>query len=157
MKTVLFLCTGNSCRSIMAEALLAHYGAGKFRALSAGSFPAGHVHKQSLATLKKRGIPNKGFRSKSWDEFAGEHIDIVITVCDNAAGESCPLFPGQWVKAHWGVPDPAKFEGSKKEVAEEFLRVFHVLERRVQMLIHLPVETMDAATLKEKLALIGGI
>lgn len=157
MKTVLFLCTGNSCRSIMAEALLAHYGAGKFRSLSAGSFPTGEVHPMSLATLKKRGIATKGYRSKSWDEFAGEVIDIVITVCDNAAGESCPLFPGSPLKAHWGVPDPAKFEGTQKEIAEEFLRIFHVFERRVQMLIHLPLETMDADTLKEKLTLIGGI
>lgn len=157
MKTVLFLCTGNSCRSIMAEALLAHYGAGRFRSLSAGSFPAGFVHPMSLATLKDQGITSTGYRSKSWDEFANEKIDVVITVCDNAAGESCPLFPGTWVKAHWGVPDPAKFEGSEQEIREEFLRVFYVLERRVQMLIHLPIETMDEGKLKEKLALIGGI
>lgn len=157
MKTVLFLCTGNSCRSIMAEALLAHYGAGRFKSVSAGSFPAGYVHPMSIKTLEKQGIAAEGSRSKSWDEFADEKIDIVITVCDNAAGESCPLFPGNWVKAHWGVPDPAKFEGSEKEIAEEFLRVFHVLERRIQMLIHLPVEIMSEEKLKEKLTLIGGI
>ena len=126
----------------MAEALLAHYSAGRFKSLSAGSFPAGYVHPISLGTLEKQGIATEGFSSKSWNEFADEKIDIVITVCDNAAGESCPLFLGKWVKAHWGVPDPAKFEGSEQEIADEFLRVFHVLERRIQMLIHLPVEIM---------------
>ncbi len=141
----------------MAEALLSHYSAGRFKSISAGSFPAGYVHPMSLATLEKQGIATEGTRSKSWDEFANEKIDIVITVCDNAAGESCPLFLGNWVKAHWGVPDPAKFEGSEKEITDEFLRVFHVLERRVQMLIHLPVETMGEEKLKEKLTLIGGI
>lgn len=157
MKTVLFLCTGNSCRSIMAEALLTHWGAGRFRALSAGSFPTGDVHPMSLATLKKRSIATDGFRSKSWDAFAGEKIDTVITVCDNAAGESCPLFPGKWVKAHWGVPDPAKFEGTKKEISEEFSRICDVLERRVQMLIHLPINHMREDELKQKLTTIGTI
>lgn len=141
----------------MAEALLAHWGTGKFRSLSTGSFPTGEVHPTSLATLKKRGIPIKGYRSKSWDEFAGEKIDIVITVCDNAAGESCPIFPGSPVKAHWGVPDPAKFKGTKKEISEEFSRICDILERRVQMLIHLPLDSMSEETLKQKLATIGTI
>jgi arsenate reductase len=157
MKTVLFLCTGNSCRSIMAEALLNHYGGGKFRGLSAGSLPAGYVHKQSLKTLKARGISTGGFRSKSWGEFTGIPIDIVITVCDNAAGESCPIFPGGPLKTHWGVRDPAKFEGDKKETAEEFSAVCDILERRIQMLLYLDFETKSKEELKEKLDIIGTI
>lgn len=141
----------------MAEALLAHYGSDKFTSFSAGSFPTGEVHPVSLATLKKRGIGTKGYRSKSWDEFTQKPIDIVITVCASAAGETCPIFPGAPVKAHWGVPDPAKFQGTKKEIREEFSRICDVLERRVQMLIHLPVETMSEDDLRQKLATIGTI
>jgi len=157
MKTVLFLCTANSCRSIIAEALLAHYGKGRFRSLSAGSFPAGEVHPLGLATLAERGIPNHGFHSKSWNAFAGENIDIVITVCDAAAGESCPVFQASPVKAHWGAPDPATFQGSDDEIREEFSHIVDVFERRIQMLVHLPVETMDADKLHHKLTVIGTI
>ena len=157
MKTVLFLCTGNSCRSILAEALLTHYGKDKFRAFSAGSFPTGEIHPMSLATLKEKNIPTSGYRSKSWDEFTNETIDLVITVCDAAQGESCPIFPGTPLKTHWGVPDPAKFEGSNKEIREEFLRICNIMERRVQMLIHLPFENLSRDALKEKLDLIGTI
>lgn len=156
MKTVLFLCTGNSCRSIMAEGLLNHHGKGRFRAFSAGSFPTGQVHPLSLLTLAGRGIDGN-FKSKSWDEFKNEPIDIVITVCDALAGESCPAFPGTPLHAHWGVPDPAKFEGSREEVREEFSRIADMLERRVMMLTHLPIESMDAAKLKHKLDLMGTI
>lgn len=141
----------------MAEALLNHYGEGKFKGLSAGSLPAGKIHTQSIAALKDRSIATKNLRSKSWDEFKNDAIDIVITVCDAAAGESCPLFPGSPLKAHWPAPDPAKLEGSKKEIAEEFSRICDVFERRVQMLIHLPLEQMDEDEARQKLSLIGSI
>lgn len=155
MRTVLFLCTGNSCRSIMAEALLNHFGSGTFKVYSAGSFPTGYVHPMSLETLCKRGIATEGYRSKSWDEFTGEAIDIVITVCDNAAGESCPLFPGNWVKAHWGVPDPAKFIGTELKIAAEFSRICDMLERRVRKLAALPVESMGKQELTDALTAIA--
>lgn len=157
MINVLFLCTGNSCRSIMAEALLAHHGKEKFGSHSAGSFPTGEVHPLSLATLKARGITTTGYRSKSWDEFIDKKIDIAITVCDAAAGESCPLFPGKPIKAHWGVPDPAKFQGSDDETRAEFNRICDILEKRVKALIRLPVEIMDKTELQQKLTEISKI
>lgn len=131
MKHVLFLCTGNSCRSIMAEGLLAHYGRGRVVAHSAGSAPTGEVHPHSLAMLARHGMNAKGYHSKSWDALEGTPIDIVITVCDNAAGESCPLFLSGKLKAHWGVPDPAH----AGEAA--FERVFAILEQRVKALVAL--------------------
>ncbi len=138
MKTkILVLCTGNSCRSIMFEALINHYGSNKFEALSAGSFPAGYVHPVAISTLKNHQIGTEGFRSKSWDEFKDEHFDIVITVCDNAANESCPLFLGDFIKVHLGVEDPAKFVGTEKEITGEFERVFKILEKRAKALIAL--------------------
>jgi arsenate reductase len=151
MKRVLFLCTGNSCRSIMAEALLAHHGGAQFISNSAGSFPTGEVHPLSLATLKARGIATTGYRSKSWDEFAGQPIDIVITVCDAAAGESCPIFPGKPLKAHWGVPDPAKFQGTEAETRIEFARVCDILEKRIKALIRLPLGGISNEELQHKL------
>jgi len=158
MKNVLFLCTGNSCRSIMAEGILNHHGKGKYRAFSAGSFPSGKVHPMSLETLKRHGMQSLGYESKSWDVFT-ELVDlnIVITVCDNAAGEICPIFPGAPVKAHWGAPDPAHFEGSPAEIETEFDRVFDILERRIKALVALPVETMDKAMLIQSLNEIGNI
>ncbi|CAN5478900.1 arsenate reductase ArsC [soil metagenome] len=155
MKTVLILCTGNSCRSAMAEGLLNHWGSGGFKAVSAGSFPTGQVNPMSLQTLARHGLPTDGYRSKSWDEFADQQINIVITVCDAAAGESCPLFPGGPVKAHWGVPDPAHAEGTADEVAAVFDRVYTQLERRVKALVALPVETMPQNELAAALAAIG--
>ncbi len=151
MIRVLFLCTGNSCRSIMAEALLAHYGGDGFLSSSAGSFPTGKVHPLRLETVKARGIATQGFRSKSWDEFSGQRIDIVITVCDAAAGEACPLFPGTPIKAHWGVEDPAKFIGTPEETRAEFARVCDILERRVRAMTRLPFETMDKEERQQKL------
>lgn len=138
MKQVLFLCTGNSCRSIMAEGLLAHYGKGRFVSHSAGSAPTSEVHPHSLATLARHGIATQGFHSKSWDALEGTPIDIVITVCDNAAGESCPLFLGGKLKAHWGVPDPAHAD----EAA--FEQVFATLEKRVKALVALDDITQEA-------------
>lgn len=157
MIRVLFLCTGNSCRSIMAEALLAHYGGDGFLSSSAGSFPTGKVHPLSLETLKARGIATQGFRSKSWDEFSGQRIDIVITVCDAAAGEACPLFPGTPIKAHWGVEDPTKFIGTPEETRAEFARVCDILERRVRAMTRLPFETMDKEERQQKLREIGDL
>lgn len=155
MLKVLVLCTGNSCRSVMAEGLLNHYGAGRIQAYSAGSFPTGNVHPMSLATLKAHGMKAEGYRSKSWDEFTGQPMDAVITVCDNAAGETCPLFLGAPVKAHWGVPDPAHYQGAAAEVETEFTRVFAMLERRVKALVALPLETLDKTALTHELNMIG--
>lgn len=153
--SVLFLCTGNSCRSIMAEALLAHYGGKRFLSYSAGSFPAGSVHPMSIATLKMHGIEGTGYRSKSWDEFINQSIDVVMTVCDAAAGESCPIFSGRPLKAHWGVPDPAKFEGTEEEIQSAFSRVYSVLEKRVKALVSLPLESLSRERLYQRLFEIG--
>ncbi len=139
MLKILVLCTGNSCRSVMAEGLFNHYGKGKILAFSAGSSPAGYVHPMSLATLKRHGINDQGYRSKSWDEFIHQPIDLLITVCDNAAGEACPIFPGKPMKAHWGVPDPAHFQGTPAEIEAEFDRVFSMLEKRVAAFVRLPL------------------
>ena len=155
MQTILVLCTGNSCRSVMAEGIINHLGKGRFHAESAGSFPTGQVHPMSLATLKRYGMSDQGYRSKSWDEFKDQHIDIVITVCDNAAGETCPVFFGSPIKAHWGVPDPAYFEGTHMEIEAQFDRVFLMLETRVKALLSLSVEKLDKAALAEKLTEIG--
>lgn len=157
MYRVLFLCTGNSCRSIMAEALLANAGGIRFLSSSAGSFPTGSVNTLSLETLKARGIATQGYRSKSWNEFSDQRIDIVITVCDAAAGEACPLFPGKPLKAHWGVEDPAKFIGTPEEIRAEFVRVCNVLERRVRALVRLPLEQMGSDEQQQKLREIGNI
>ena len=153
MQTILVLCTGNSCRSVMAEGIINHLGKGRFHAESAGSFPTGQVHPMSLATLKRHGMSDEGYRSKSWDEFKDQHIDIVLTVCDNAAGETCPVFYGSPVKAHWGVPDPAHFEGTQAEIEAEFDRVFLMLQKRVKALLALP--DMDKVALQSKLNEIG--
>lgn len=155
MKNVLFLCTGNSCRSILAEGLLKHHGKDRFRSFSAGSFPTGKVHPMSLETLKRHGINHLGFESKVWDIFKDLDLDIVITVCDNAAGETCPIFPGNPVKGHWSTPDPAHFHGTAQEIEAEFDRVFGILERRVKSIVALPVEDMDRDKLRNCLNEIG--
>jgi arsenate reductase len=131
---VLVLCTGNSCRSIMAEALINHLGHGRYQAWSAGSRPAGYVHPKSIETLKRHGIDPGEPRSKSWDEFAGQSFDLVITVCDHAAGESCPLFPGKPQKVHWSTPDPAKAIGSDADIKDAFEDSFLLLKNRVEHL-----------------------
>lgn len=142
MLTVLFLCTGNSARSVLAEAILNARGDGRFRGLSAGSHPAGRVNPEALRVLAAKGIDATAVRSKSWDEFAdGPPIDVVVTVCDSAAGESCPLFPGDALKVHWGIPDPA---GAADEPAA-FARTFDVLDRRITRLVALPLAELDAA------------
>lgn len=132
MKKVLVLCTGNSCRSVMAEALINHIGKGRYEAVSAGSFPAGYVHPKSIDTLTRHGIVAGQPRSKSWDEFANQHVDLVITVCDQAAAETCPIFPGTPAKLHWSTPDPAKVEGSEAVVNQAFDDAFEMLKNRIE-------------------------
>ena len=155
---VLFLCTGNSARSILAEALLNHWGRGRFRAFSAGSFPTGRVNPHALALLERMGVPAEAARSKSWDEFAAPgapDIDFVITVCGNAAGEICPVWPGHPITAHWGVEDPAAAGGTESEIDNAFRRAFEVLEHRVKALTALPVGAHDQPGMQRQLAGIG--
>lgn len=132
MKNVLVLCTGNSCRSVMAEALINHLGKGRYKAVSAGSFPAGYVHPKSIETLERHGIDAGDPRSKSWDEFANQNFDLVITVCDQAASESCPVFLGKYAKKHWSTPDPAKAEGTEDEIDKAFDDAFQMLKKRIE-------------------------
>ena len=157
-RNVLFLCTGNSARSILAEALLNHLGAGRFRAYSAGSFPTGKVNPDALALLERMNIPSDGARSKSWNEFAAPGappIDFVITVCDDAAGETCPIWPGRPKTAHWGVEDPARVEGSSTAVANAFRHAFDVLEHRIRAFVALPVASLEHLKLQQHLDEIG--
>ena len=132
MKNVLVLCTGNSCRSVMAEALINQLGRGQYKAVSAGSFPAGYVHPKSIETIERHGINAGEPRSKSWDEFANQKIDLVITVCDQAASESCPIFLGNYQKKHWSTPDPAKVDGTDEEIDKAFDDAFQMLKDRIE-------------------------
>lgn len=132
MKTALVLCTGNSCRSVMAEALINHLGQGELKAFSAGSFPAGFVHPKSLETLQRYGIDAGKPRSKSWDEFTDIPLDYVITVCDQAANETCPLFMGDFTRLHWSTPDPAKVEGSDEDINQAFEAAYELLKQRIE-------------------------
>ena len=155
---VLFLCTANSARSIISEALLNGLGGGRFKAYSAGSHASGTVNPLALRVLQDAGIPTQGLRSKSWDEFArpgAPDIDFVITVCDNAANEACPVFPGRPVTAHWGVPDPAAVQGSDEQRREAFAQALRVLRRRVQELTSLPFDSVDKIALRSQLREIG--
>jgi arsenate reductase (thioredoxin) len=157
-RNVLFLCTGNSARSILAEQILNHCGRGELRAFSAGSFPKGQVHPIALALLQDMKLPTAGLRSKSWDEFArpgAPPIDFIFTVCDNAAGEACPVWPGQPITAHWGIADPAAVEGSEAEKWQAFRQAFHELETRIKLFVSLPLASLDRAKLKEHLDAIG--
>lgn len=155
---VLFLCTGNSARSILAESLLRHFGGDRFRAFSAGSDPAGEVQPLALQQIRDVGLPLAGLRSKSVDEFLGEdapEIDIVITVCDNAA-ENCPVFPGRPMIAHWGMPDPAAVEGTGEERAQAFRNARAELDRRVKLLVNLPLASLDRLAGEQQVRAIGG-
>jgi arsenate reductase len=155
---VLFLCTGNSARSIMAEAILNRIGKGKFAAHSAGSHPTGTVNPHALALLKRLNFPADGARSKSWDEFArpgAPELDFVFTVCDNAANEVCPVWPGQPMTAHWGVPDPAQVEGDDATVERAFRDAFLTLQRRIELFTNLPVRSLDRLSLTARLNEIG--
>jgi len=155
---VLFLCTGNSARSILAEAILNHRGGRNFRAYSAGSHPKGRVHPHALEQLRAAGLPTEGLRSKSWDEFArpgAPSMDFVFTVCDSAAAETCPVWPGQPVTAHWGVADPAAVSGPNEEIARVFRDAFVTLGRRIDLFLSLPIEKLDALALKKEVEQIG--
>jgi arsenate reductase len=155
---VLFLCTGNSARSIMAEALLNSLGRGRFAAYSAGSHPTGRVNPYALELLQKNRLPTAELRSKSWEEFAAPSappLDFVFTVCDNAAGEMCPVWPGQPITAHWGVEDPAAAEGTDEERRKAFVRALTTLQRRIELFLSLPHGKLDRLTLKGRLEGIG--
>jgi protein-tyrosine-phosphatase len=155
---VLFLCTGNSARSVIAEAILNKIGAGKFRAYSAGSQPKEKVNPNTIRLLEKLGYETAGFRSKSWSEFArpvAPALDFVFTVCDDAAGETCPVWPGQPMTAHWGIPDPAAAVGSDAEIAVAFSDTYRMLQRRIEVFAALPIKALDAIALQNKLRDIG--
>lgn len=157
---VLFLCTGNSARSILAEALMNRLGAPRFRAFSAGSDPKGQVNPHSIALLKSLNYKTDGFRSKSWDEFAAPgapQLDFVFTVCDNAANEVCPIWPGQPMSAHWGVPDPAAAEGSEAVIAQAFADAYRMLQNRISVFVNLPMSSVDRLSLQKRLDDIGAM
>ncbi|HEY8218781.1 MAG TPA: arsenate reductase ArsC [Methylobacter sp.] len=155
MLKVLILCTGNSCRSVLGEALINHLGGDRFQAFSAGSHPTGKVNSNALATLARHGISTEGFSSQSWDEFEGKGINIAITVCDSAAGEVCPVYLNNVVRAHWGLPDPAHVTGSQEVIDAAFEATYAALEKRIHQLLALPVETMSRSELTEALNKIG--
>ncbi|MBB6558936.1 arsenate reductase [Acidovorax soli] len=155
---VLFICTHNSARSILAEALLNHFGGGRFKGYSAGSFPSGTVNPLALATLGRLHVPAVDARSKNWEEFAAPDapaLDFVFTVCDNAAGEVCPIWPGQPMSAHWGVPDPSALEGSDEEVERAFRDTALILKRRIELLLTLPLQKLDTLAIKRQVEDIG--
>jgi arsenate reductase len=155
---VLFLCTGNSARSIMAEAMLNHKGKGQFTAYSAGSHPSGSPRPEALAQLASAGISTEGLRSKSWDEFAAANapaMNFVFTVCDNAANEVCPYWPGQPMTAHWGIPDPAAVRGTPEEIARAFRDAFVILDRRIGLFLSLPLATLGQMAIQKEIAEIG--
>jgi arsenate reductase len=156
---VLFLCTGNSARSIMAEAIMNLKGRPNFTAYSAGSHPSGTVRREAIAQLETAHVPANGLRSKSWDEFAqpgAPALDFVFTVCDNAANEVCPVWPGQPLTAHWGVPDPAAVRGTAKDIERAYRDVFMTLERRISLFLCLPLASIDKLAIKKKIDQIGG-
>ncbi len=157
---VLFLCTGNSARSVLAEALLNHLANGRFKAFSAGSTPKGQVHPTTLAILADAGIPTEGLRSKSWEEFAGPAapvMDFVFTVCDNAAGETCPIWPGQPMTAHWGIEDPAAADGPEFKQRQAFEDALRFMRNRITAFINLPMSSIDRMALGSKLRDIGAM
>ena len=157
---VLFLCTGNSARSIMAECAVSRWGRGKFRGFSAGSHPKGAVHPKTLEVLKDLHYATDGLRSKSWDEFAhpdSPPLDFVFTVCDQAASEACPVWPGQPITAHWGVPDPAAFVGTEEATRRFFLRIYTELENRIKIFTSLRIELLDRFALERRVKEIGKV
>lgn len=161
MFNVLFLCTGNSARSILAESILNRLGAGKFTAFSAGSMPTGVVNPHAIRLLERFNYPTAGLRSKSWEEFDRAHnfdapdLNFVFTVCDNAAGEVCPIWPGQPMTAHWGVPDPAAVEGTDAEIAIAFADIYGRLHNRLEIFVNLPMASLDRMSLQARLDSIG--
>lgn len=157
---VLFVCTGNSARSILAEALMNDLGKGRgFKAFSAGSHPKGEVNPWALNTLARYHLPVDGYRSKSWEEFArpdAPHLDFVFTVCDQAAGEACPVWPGQPMTAHWGMPDPAAVEGPEAAIERAFVDTFVTMKRRIQLMLSLPLASLDKLSIQREIRKIGG-
>ena len=155
---VLFLCTGNSARSIIAEAILNKIGSGRFRAWSAGSQPKGRVNPRTLTLLRGLGFDTSGFRSKSWNEFAkpgAPALDFVFTVCDNAAGEACPIWPGKPITAHWGISDPAEATGTEAQIGQAFSDAYRMLNQRISLFTSLPIASLDKLTLQNRLREIG--
>lgn len=160
IQNVLFICTGNSARSILAEGIMNELGAGRLRAFSAGSTPRGEVHPLALKTLARLGMPHDGYRSKSWDEFAladAPVLDYVLTVCDKAAHETCPIWPGQPMTAHWGVADPAAFIGTAEQQEECFMATALVLKRRIELMLALPTASLSSMSLQGQIQAIGKI
>jgi arsenate reductase (thioredoxin) len=155
MLNILILCTGNSCRSILGEALINHYAGNRFKAFSAGSHPTGKVNPNALATLVRNGLSTEGFSSQSWDEFDGVGIDIAITVCDQAAGEVCPAYLNSAIRGHWGLPDPAHVTGTDEEIAKAFQATYDALSIRVQKMLALPIEDMTGNEITKALNEIG--
>jgi len=155
---ILFLCTGNSARSILAEAIMNHRGAPQFHGFSAGSHPTGTVNPNALKMLASARLPIEGLRSKSWDDFAkpgAPQMDFIFTVCDDAAGESCPLWPGHPITAHWGVPDPAAVHGTQEEIERAFRDAYFTLEKRIELFLSLPYASLDAMEMRSRCAEIG--
>ena len=155
MLNILILCTGNSCRSVLGEALINHLAGDRFRAFSAGSHPTGKVNPNALATLERNGLSTAGFTSQSWDEFAGKGIDIAITVCDQAAGEVCPIYLNSAIRAHWGLPDPAHVTGTEEEIKQAFQATYDALAVRIHKMLALPIEDMTGADITKALNEIG--
>ena len=152
---LLVLCTGNSCRSVLGEALFNHLSQGRFKAFSAGSHPIGRLNPGALATLARHGLPTEGYVSQSWDEFEDANIDIMISVCDSAAGEACPAYLGKAVRGHWGLSDPGHVKGTEEEIIAAFEVTYATLEKRIHQLLALPVESMTRQELSEALNKIG--
>jgi arsenate reductase len=152
---VLVLCTGNSCRSVMGEALVNHLGAGRFKAYSAGSKPIGRINAGALATLARHGLPTEGYTSKSWEALEGIPFDLLIAVCDSAAGEACPVYLSSAIRTHWGVTDPGHIEGSPEVIEAAFEATFATLKHRITRLVELPIDTMSRVELSEELDRIG--
>ncbi len=155
MKKVLVLCTGNSCRSVLGEALFNHLGAGRINAFSAGSFPVGKINPHALETLANHALPTEGYSSQSWDEFADHKIDIVITVCDNAAGETCPVYLNKAIRAHWGLADPAHVTGTQDEISAAFEVTYAAMESRIKKMLELSLDDLTDDQLSEQLNTIG--
>jgi arsenate reductase len=155
MLNIFVICTGNSCRSVMGEALFNHLGQGRIQAFSAGSHPIGRTNEGALATLKRHGLPTEGYKSQSWEDFEGTTMDIVITVCDNAAGETCPAYLSKAIRAHWGVSDPGHIEGTDEEKVTAFENTFRILEMRVNKMLALPLENLPPDELTPELNAIG--